>query len=44
MRLILRENGLSLVMLGLFVASFIGQSVTGFKVYNEDQRSNGKRQ
>ena len=38
MRRILRENGLSIVLFGLFFFSLIGQSVTGHKEYNEDNR------
>jgi hypothetical protein len=38
MRRILRENGLSIVLFGLFFFSLIGQSITGLKEYNEDQK------
>ena len=34
-----RDNGLTLVALGLFLAAWIAQAVTGFKVYNEDQQA-----
>jgi hypothetical protein len=34
----LRENGLSLVAGALFAVSLVGQAVTGFEVYNQDQR------
>lgn len=40
MQRFLRNNGLSLVLLGIFLATLIGQSVTGFQVYNNDQREN----
>jgi hypothetical protein len=33
-----RDNGLSVVMLTLFLFSLLGQSITGFHEYNEDQR------
>lgn len=43
MRRFFRDNGLSLVMLGLFFLSFIfGQSASGHRVYNEDQREHGQ--
>ena len=39
MRRLLRENGLSIVWLGLFFLSFIfGQTVAGYLHYNEEQR------
>lgn len=38
MRRFLRENGLSLTMFGLFVAFLIGQTITGYSVYNHDQQ------
>ncbi|HEX8473151.1 MAG TPA: DUF6766 family protein [Pyrinomonadaceae bacterium] len=39
MRRFFRNNGLSIVMFGLFFCTFIvGQSVVGFWEYNEDQR------
>src|SRR5687767_7773657 len=42
MRRFLRENGLSLVWLGLFFLSFIiGQVVTGRLEYNNEQREHG---
>src|SRR4029453_9830219 len=37
MQRFLRDNGLSLVLLGIFLSTLIGQSVTGFQVYNNDQ-------
>src|SRR5687767_5158682 len=43
MRRILRENGLSLVLFGLFFFSFIvGQSIMGLQEYNNDQREHGQ--
>ena len=37
-----RDNGLSLVMFGLFVLFLFAQSITGFSVYNDDQREHGE--
>lgn len=34
----MRNNGLSLCLLLLFLFSFIGQSLTGYFVYNDDER------
>lgn len=34
---ILRENGLSIVLFGLFFFSLLGQSITGLHEYNENQ-------
>jgi succinate dehydrogenase hydrophobic anchor subunit len=43
MRRILRENGLSLVWLGLFFFSLIfGQMIFGHREYNHDQRDHGQ--
>ncbi|HEX5708632.1 MAG TPA: DUF6766 family protein [Pyrinomonadaceae bacterium] len=43
MRRFFRENGLSLVWLGLFFFTFIfGQSYFGYREYNEDQREHGQ--
>ena len=43
MRRILRENGLSIVWLGLFFVTLIfGQSVAGHREYNSDQREHGR--
>ena len=44
MRRILHENGLSIVLFGLFFLSLAGQSVTGLKEYNDDQRDHGQPQ
>jgi len=40
----LRNNGLSLVAGALFILSLAGQAVTGFKVYNEDQREHQEQE
>src|SRR5690349_4753768 len=42
MRRFLRNNGLSLVLLGIFLGTVIGQSITGFQVYNNDQRDHNQ--
>jgi hypothetical protein len=43
MRRFLRNNGLSLVLFGLFFFAFIiGQSLTGQHEYNEDQKEHGQ--
>ena len=41
MRRFLRENGLSLTMLGLFLLAFAGQILTGFREHGEEQVSHG---
>lgn len=41
MRRVLRDNALSIVMFGLFVVFWGGQSVAGWKQHNEDQREHG---
>jgi hypothetical protein len=38
-----RENGLSLVLLGLFLLFLFGQSVTGWLVYNADAHEHGEK-
>ncbi len=43
MRRFLRENALSLALLGLFVIFLAGQSVTGLRVRNDDAVSHGGR-
>jgi len=35
----LRENGLTLVFLGLFVVSLVGQALTGLAFFNDEQRT-----
>ena len=42
MRRMLRENGLSIVLLVLFLGFWIGQSVVGHREYNSDQREHGQ--
>ena len=37
-----RENGLSLVMFGLFAVCVVAQSITGMREYNEDQAAHGQ--
>jgi hypothetical protein len=39
---VLRENGLTIALLGLFLCSIAGQSITGEHEYNEDQRDHGR--
>lgn len=38
----LRDHGLTLTMLGLFIVFLIAQSVTGFHSYNHDQQEHGE--
>jgi hypothetical protein len=38
MQRFLRNNGLSLVLLSIFLGTLLGHSLTGFQVYNDDQR------
>jgi hypothetical protein len=42
MRRVLRENGLGIVLVVLFLAFWVGQSVVGHKEYNNDQREHGQ--
>jgi hypothetical protein len=42
MRRVLRENGLSIAMFGLFVLFLIGQCITGYREYNQDQQDHGQ--
>jgi hypothetical protein len=42
MRRFLRDNGLSLVLFSLFLGTIIGQSITGFQVYNNDQQDHNQ--
>src|SRR5687768_16306945 len=37
-----RENGLSLVMFGLFAVCVVAQSIAGMREYNEDQAAHGQ--
>lgn len=39
---VLRNNGLTLVLLIIFVLTLIGQSLAGERVYNADQRDHGQ--
>lgn len=43
MQRILRDNGLSFVMFGLFLLFLMGQSVAGWKDYNDDQLAHGQQ-
>ncbi len=38
----LREHGLSLALVALFVAAMVGQTVTGYRVFNDDAREHGQ--
>ena len=40
-RAFLRDNGLALFFLAIFLASLVGQSVAGQRVFNEEQRAHG---
>ncbi len=42
MRRLLRENGLSIVLLSAFIAFWFGQSVAGRREYNADQQAHGR--
>jgi hypothetical protein len=42
MRAFLRDNSLSLVTLGLFVAFLVAQAITGYRVHNDDARMHGR--
>jgi hypothetical protein len=42
MKRFFRENGLSLVLLALFVGTWVGQAVTGHRSYNEEQQQHGQ--
>ena len=42
MRRWLRNNGLAVTLLAIFLAVFIGQSAVGWRVYNQDQREHGE--
>jgi hypothetical protein len=42
MRRVLRENGLSIVLLSLFVLFWVGQSVAGHREYNSDQQEHNQ--
>jgi len=40
-RRIWNDHGLSIVLIVLFVATLAGQTLTGWRVYNEEQRQHG---
>jgi len=42
MHRIFRDNGLSIVLFLLFLFSLIGQSITGYHEYNQDQQEHGQ--
>lgn len=42
MKRFLRDNGLSLLLVALFLAFWGGQAVAGFKVHNEEQELHGR--
>jgi hypothetical protein len=42
MRRLFRENGLSIVLVSAFVAFWIGQSVAGYREYNDEQVQHGQ--
>ena len=44
MRRVLRENGLSIVLLSLFLLFWLGQSVTGHREYNSEQQDHNQPQ
>ena len=37
-----RNNALSIVLFGLFGIFLVGQSLTGWRTYNSDQREHGE--
>ena len=42
MKKFFRENGLSIVLFGLFLFSMIGQYLTGYEEYKDDQKQHGQ--
>jgi hypothetical protein len=42
MRRLLRENGLSIVLLSLFLVFWVGQSIAGHREHNTEQRDHGQ--
>lgn len=44
MRRLLRENGLSIVLFGLFVFAIVGQCLTGYTEHNSDRQEHGQPQ
>ena len=43
MRRFWRDNGLSIVLLALFIASLVGQTLAGHRHYNDEQRDHGQQ-
>ncbi|MGH3677038.1 MAG: DUF6766 family protein [Mycobacterium sp.] len=43
-RILLRDNGLLLACLGLFVVFFFGMMVSGAAVYNQEQQEHGSQE
>src|SRR4051812_20704085 len=43
MRRRLRENGLSLVMFGIFAVVLVGQSLAGWAVFNAEEQDHGQQ-
>ena len=44
MRRVLRDNALSIAMLGLFLVFLVAQSVTGYRANNHENREHGQPQ
>ena len=42
MRRIFRENGLSIVLIALFLIFWVGQSIAGYREHNNEQREHGQ--
>jgi len=42
MRRVLRENGLSIALISLFLIFWVGQSVVGYREHNNEQREHGQ--
>jgi hypothetical protein len=42
MRTFLRSNGLSLVLMGLFLVTLVGQIITGHRSFNQEQETHGQ--
>lgn len=42
MRKFFRNNGLSIVLFALFLFSLLGQYITGYHEYNEEQKQHGQ--
>ena len=43
MKRVWRENGLSIVLATIFVGAMVGQTMTGHRTYNEEQREHGQQ-